>query len=332
MSQLTFGVGLFPTQPPQQMVQLAQLADRTGYTHIWMGDSQLIWREVYVTLGAVAVATSRAVLAQGVTNPVTRHVTVTASALATLAELTGGRTALAIGAGDSSVETWGARPATLARLGEAVGTIRRLLAGEPMDMGNGEVRLAWAQPMSMPLFIAGSGPKILRLAGQVADGAIILTGVAPEYVRAAIECVREGAREAGRDLEREGFQFVCWAPTAISKDGESARDLVKAHVARVLKRPLPFGLTGEDQEVVRRIYAEYEYYQHMVVGSHHGDLVPDRLVPKFALAGTVDECREQVERLKGTGLHQVAIVPHTPDPAGRLELVKTFAEQIAAKV
>jgi 5,10-methylenetetrahydromethanopterin reductase len=330
VTQLTFGAGLFPIQPLRQMLDLVKMADDTGYTHVWMGDSQLIWREVYVNLGAAATVTKRVTLAQGVTNPITRHITVTASALATLSELAEGRVALGIGAGDSSVETWGAKPATMAQLGEAVQTVRRLLAGETVKLANGDVHLAWAKPTRMPLFIAGSGPKILRVAGRVADGAIILTGVAPEYVRAAIESVREGAREVGRDLDAEGFKFVCWAPTSISKDGKAARDFVKSHVARVLKRPLPFTLTPEDQEVVRRIYAEYEYYEHMVVGTHHGDLVPDRMVPRFAIAGTVEECREQVEQLRDTGLHQVAIVPHSPDPNGRLEMVRTFAEKVAS--
>ncbi len=332
MSELTFGAGLFPIQPPREMLDLVQLADKAGYTHIWLGDSQLIWREVYVNLGAAAMVTERAVLAQGVTNPLTRHITVTASALATLSELTGGRVAMGIGAGDSSVETWGARPATMAQLGAAVRTVRSLLAGEHVQMSHGEAHLTWVKPLKMPLFVAGSGPKILRVAGQVADGAIILVGVAPEYVQAAIEAIREGAREVGRDLEAEGFQFVLWTPVSIDKDGQKARDAVKAHVARVLKRPLPFTLTDPDREVQRRIYAEYEYYEHMVVGTHHGDIVPDELVSRFAIAGTVEECREQVERLKETDLNQIAIIPHTPDPRDRLELLSTFADKIAARV
>ena len=99
---MEFGLGLFPTEPPRSIVETTKLAEDLGYAHVWMGDSQLIWREVYVNLGAAGLATSRITLGQGVTNPITRHPTVTASALATLSELTDGRVALGIGAGDSS--------------------------------------------------------------------------------------------------------------------------------------------------------------------------------------------------------------------------------------
>ena len=323
---MDFGLGLFPTQPPRELLKTVELADERGYTHLWMGDSQLIWRELYVNLGAAALSTKRITLAQGVTNPITRNVTVTASAVATLSELAGGRVAVGIGAGDSSVETYGARPASLARLEQYVVELRQLLAGNELTLGRGGVRLPWATASSVPIFVAASGPRILELAGKVADGVIMLAGTAPELVNAAMAKVRAGAQAAGRDLDAEGFRFVCWTPCAVSADGESARRAVKAHVARVLNRPLPFELGDDDQAIVRQIQQQYEYYGHMVVGARHGDLVPDRLVSKFALAGTPDEIRAQLARLRTTGVHQVAIVPHTSDPAERIDVVRQFAD------
>jgi 5,10-methylenetetrahydromethanopterin reductase len=309
---------------------MVRLAEELGYSHVWFGDSQVIWRELYVNLGAAALATKRVTLAAGVTNPLTRNVTVTASALATLHELTGGRVALGIGTGDSSVETLGERPATLAYLKESIQVIRRLLAGERVALGTGEVHMDWAQVSPIPVFIGASGPRVLRLAGQVADGAIILVGTAPEYLHAALACIRQGAEEAGRDLQAEGFKYVCWVPCAISRDGKAARDLVKAHVARILKRPLPFALSPEEQPVVEQVYQHYEYQQHMVVGSRHSYLVPDHMVTRFAIAGTVEECRRQVERLKETGIHQLAIIPYGANPRDRLSVVKTFAREVMA--
>jgi 5,10-methylenetetrahydromethanopterin reductase len=323
---MDYGLGLFPIEPPRRIIEMAQLAENLGYSHVWVGDSQLIWREVYVNLGAIGAATSRITIAQGVTNPITRHATVTASALATLAELTGGRVALGIGAGDSSVETYGERPAKLSKLRETVETVRVLLLGGTVDVGTGSATLDWAKPTSVPMFIAGSGPRILGLAGEIADGAIILVGTAPDQVRAAIACISDAAANVGRDLDADGFRFVLWAPCSIGEDGAAARDFVKSHVARVLKRPLPFGLSAEDQRVVEEVYKEYEYYQHMVVGAKHSDPVPDAMVTRFAIAGTPDQCREQVRALADTGLHQIAIIPHSPDPKDRSTLVKTFAE------
>ncbi len=325
---LELGLGLFPTEPPSRIVEVAREAEALGYSHVWMGDSQAIWREVYVNLGAAAMATQCLVLGTGVTNPVTRHLSVTASALATLSELTDGRAALGIGTGDSAVETVGNRPSRLAALETAIHTLRELLAGGEVDLGQGTMRLDWVTTQRVPIIIGASGPRLLHLAGKVADGAIILVGTSPAYLQGALDCIRQGAEAAGRDLEAAGFKTICWTPCAIDADGDAARAHVKSHVARVLKRPLPFTLSTEDQAVVTKIYEHYEYYQHMVVGADHSDLVPDRLVPKFAIAGTVAECREQVKQLAASGIHQVSIIPHTPNPADRLALVRTFAQEV----
>ena len=102
-----------------------------------------------------------------------RHVSVTASALATLGELTGGRVALGIGAGDSAVETVGNRPSRLAALETAIRTIRQLVSGEEVELGQGAMRLDWVGGQRIPIIIGASGPKLLRLAGKVADGAKI---------------------------------------------------------------------------------------------------------------------------------------------------------------
>src|SRR5882757_7041821 len=110
------GVGLFPTEPVEQIRENVRLAEELGYEHAWIGDSQNIWRESSVTMGAAAVGTSRIVLGTGVTNAVTRHRSLLASTWATLHELTEGRAALGIGTGDSSLRTMGLSPLKLAEL------------------------------------------------------------------------------------------------------------------------------------------------------------------------------------------------------------------------
>src|SRR5919199_3319308 len=174
---MSFGLGLFPTETPRRIIDLTRLAEDLGYACVHLGDSQMIWREAYVLLGAAAMATSRITLATGVTNPVTRDPSVVAAGLATLHELAGGRIQLGIGAGDSSVETLGKKPARLAYLEQSVRTIRGLIAGESVVHPDSQapVRLTYAQPgTQVPIFIAVSSPRIHRLAGRVADGAIVL--------------------------------------------------------------------------------------------------------------------------------------------------------------
>ena len=125
----SFGVEIHPYYDVPTLMHEITLAEELGYDQVWIGDSQLIWREMYVLLGAAAQATSGILLGSGVTNPMTRVSAVTASAAATLQELSGGRLTLGIGNGFTSVNTMGRRPATLARLEQTVDEIRALCGG-----------------------------------------------------------------------------------------------------------------------------------------------------------------------------------------------------------
>ncbi len=330
---MSFAVGIFPIEPLQRLVALIKLAEDLGYSTAYIGDSQMIWREAYVILGAAAMATSRITLATGVTNPITRDVGVLAAAWATLHELVGDRLIIGIGTGDSSVETLRKKPSTLGNLEQAVGIMRDLIAGRTVTHQdtNAPVRLTYAQQGTrIPIYPAVSSPKIHRLAGRIGDGAIVLVGTDPKFLAASRRELEAGAAEAGRDLRADGFRVVCWTPCSIHEDGRAARRAVKAHVARILKRKLPFELEGDAKEVVRKIYEDYEYYQHMVVGTSHGDIVPDDMVERFAVAGTPAEVREQFERLAASGLvDEIALIPHTEDPAERERIIRFVGEMMA---
>ncbi len=329
MASIPLSVGLFPIEPPGRMVALGQLAEQLGYTCAWVGDSQMIWREAYVVLGAMAQATTRINLATGVTNPITRDIAVTAAAMETLNELSGGRARLGIGLGDSSVETLGGRPARLADFEKAIQDMRELIAGETVE-GTIPLHLTYTQPGTrVPTYLAVSGPKIHRLAGKIGDGAIVLVGVDPLFLEASRRELEAGAAQAGRNLKADGFRTVCWTPCSIADDGHQARVAVKAHVARVLKRDLPFALNDADMAIVRKIREEYEYYEHMVVGTPHGDIVPDELVEKFAIAGTPAEARDQLQRLAASGLvDEIAIIPHAHDPVDRERIMRQVADAL----
>jgi 5,10-methylenetetrahydromethanopterin reductase len=331
---VSFGLGLFPTEPPKKMVELTKLGEDLGFACAYIGDSQMIWREAYVILGAAALATSQITLASGVTNPITRDPSVLAAAWDTLHDLTGGRTIFGIGMGDSSLETLGKKPATLKQLERAILSARALIAGETVEHHESKapIHLTYARKGTrVPIYIGVSSPKITRLSGKVADGAIMLVGVDPQFMRASRHEMEEGGKGASRDIWKEGFRVVCWVPCSIQDDGQAAREAVKAHVARILKRPLPYELDPETMQVVRRIYEHYEYYEHMVAGTAHGAVVPDSLVEKFAIAGTPKEAREQMERLAATGLvDEIAIIPHTQDPAHRERIIRQVGEMIPA--
>ena len=332
MGSLDFGLGLFPIEPASRMVYLTRLAEELGYARVHLGDSQMIWREAYTILGAAAGATERVTLATGVTNPVTREPAVVAAAMVTLRELAGDRVQLGIGTGDSAVQTLGRKPAKLKALEEAVAAIRALMGGDAVTYPEtgADARIVYAAPgAAIPIVIAVSSPRIHRLAGKIADGAIVLVGIDPHFLRSSRRELEAGAAEAGRDLAASGFRVACWTPCSIQDDGQAAREAVKAHVSRVLKRSLPFELSEEDMTVVRRIREEYEYYEHMVAGTRHGSIVPDSLVEKFAVAGTTAEVSAQIERLAASGLaDEIVLIPHSQVPAERERMIRLVGEMI----
>ncbi|MGV9802565.1 LLM class flavin-dependent oxidoreductase [Mycobacterium sp. NPDC003449] len=324
---LSKGVGLFPTEPVGTMCEYVRLSESLGYDNVWFGDSQNIWRESSTVMGAAAVGTERIVFGTGVTNSVTRHQSLLASTWATLSEFTGGRVALGIGTGDSSLRTMGLKPLKLAELERSIGELRTLFKGEKVvePTSGAEYHLNYLnEPMNIPIYIAASAPKILRMSGRIADGVIVLVGTAPHFIEAALKTIEAGAAESGRTLA--DLHIVLWTPTAIDQDRTKARDLVRAHVSRVAIRPLPAKVEPSLEKAIDRIRETYNYYEHMNTEASHADLVPDELVDLFALAGTPDECAQRLKEVEALGVDQVSIVPFVRPGESRAPTIRTFAE------
>jgi 5,10-methylenetetrahydromethanopterin reductase len=326
VSACEFGVGLFPTEPLQKMIHLAKVTEASGYSHIWVGDSHLIWREAYVNMAAVALNTTKVKLGTGVTNPLTRHPSVIGSAYATLEEYAPGRMIVGIGLGDSSVETMGMKPAKLSYFEKTMQQMRDLLDGKEVQLETGKIHVLHPCKNRVPIYIAASGPKMLELCGRIADGIIILVGVADEYIAHAKDKIAAGAKAVGRKLE--DINLVLWVPCAVS-DTAPAKDAVKAHVARVVAHPLPYVLDPNEQKVLEEIRKTYDYYHHMDQQANHAEVIPDWLVDKFAIAGTVAECRAHIERIKKTGIQQIAIIPYSPPGGSREETIRGFAKAMS---
>ena len=220
----------------------------------------------------------------------------------------------------------------MANLERSIGILRGLIGGETLASPEtkAEVRLTYAKAGThIPIYPAVSSPKIHRLAGKVGDGAIVLVGVDPHFLQASRRELEAGAAEAGTTLKDKKFRVVCWTPCSILDDGIAARRAVKAHVSRILKRRLPFELDAAAMDVVEKIRKQYEYYEHMVVGTAHGEVVPDEMVERFAIAGTPKEVREQIERLAASGLvDEIALIPHTHDPTDRDRIIRLVGEMI----
>jgi len=195
---MQFGFTLKPDHSIPATLELSKAAEDAGFDYGWLFDSHVLWRDPYPLLTLMAEHTTRLRLGTCVTNPGTREPTVTASALATLNELSGGRMDLGIGRGDSARRVLGKAPITLANTEEAVRVIRELVEGRSIVYEGTELQFTWTGRWKLPVWIAGYGPMALAMAGRVADG-VILQLADPDLIRWFAGQIREAAVVAGRD-------------------------------------------------------------------------------------------------------------------------------------
>src|SRR5881296_2514501 len=158
------------------LMRLLRSIEAAGFDGAGILDSQMLSRDTFVVLGQAAAATSRLTLFPAVTNPFTRHASVLASAIQTVEELAPGRIKFIIGTGYTSASTIGRKPATLAQMRACIVSLKELLAGKTVDFNGTPGRLQYAAGGNIPVLMAASGPKAIELAGEIADGALLMVG------------------------------------------------------------------------------------------------------------------------------------------------------------
>ena len=211
-----------------ESLEWVKVAEETGFAIAGIANSQSLYRDVYVVEALVAANTRTIRFGSRVINPMTRHPAVAASAAATIEELAPGRTMIGIGTGDSSVDNIGVRPAKHAELAAYVKTIRELLQTGKSVYNGVPCKLTWFRGR-IPIYLAASGPKTLQLAGEIADGVVINTGLMPDIVRDSIAQVKIGCAHAGRNIEDVD---MWWLPlTNVGPDREKAVDEIAMTLA-----------------------------------------------------------------------------------------------------
>ncbi len=182
------------TAPMPQLMTLIQDVEAAGFDGAGILDSQLLCRDTFATMALAATQTSRLTLFPAVTNPFTRHASVLAGAIQTVEELAPGRTKFVIGTGYTSASTIGRKPATLAQMRACIRTVKTLLAGNAVDFQGIPGRLGYAAGRDIPVLMAASGPKAIELAGEIADGVLLLVGFTPGIVDAVLARLEQGAQ------------------------------------------------------------------------------------------------------------------------------------------
>jgi len=311
---MDFGVVLQTNPPAARTVQLSQLAEAHGFSHVWTFDSHLLWQEPYVIHSAILAATRRVTVGPFVTNPATRDWTVTASTFATLNEMYGNRTICGIGRGDSAVRVTNGRPTTLKALRESIHVIRELGNSRAVEYNGATLQFPWSRGSELEVWVAAYGPLALKLTGEVGDG-FILQLADLDIAEWMIRTVRRAAEDAGRDPDE--ISFCVAAPMYIGDDTPESRahmieqcrwfgGMVGNHVADIVAKyggdsSVPAALTDY---IAGR--TGYDYNSHGKSNNDHVDFVPDEIVERFCVLGTAEEHVAKLEKLRALGVTQFA--------------------------
>lgn len=328
------GLRLPPCTRVSEVAAAARRAEELGFAQVFLPDSQMLWRDTFLTAYAVAKATSSIRIGTAVSNVVTRHPTVVAGLTRTVGEEAAGRFDLGLGVGNSSVEPVGLAASRQHELRAGIETIRSCLAGETVDFGSARTRMRDPLP-GVPILLAASGPRNLHLAGQVADGAILLSGVSASAIARARSLVAEGAASAGKDPDTVAIVVSAYA--YLTDTPERDARVVKPICAGIAQKGGRAALAaiGIDAEVPAQVLDVYPDLVHAedwdaaveVCGQWISDADALRFAEEFCLFGSVDTIVERLNAAETAGATSVFI-----QHVGSYDLPYTLMEEIGTHV
>lgn len=331
---MTLEIDILTFPLPGLAGMMASGFEDAGWDGVYFADTQNLAADVHVSLGLAAAATSRIRLATGVTNPVTRHPAVTASALAAVQVASGGRAVLGIGRGDSSLGYLGRPPAKVAEFERYLIQVRGYLHGGEVDLGDGTSRNEWigeiGQP-PVPIDVAATGPKVTGLAARHADRVTFAVGADPHRLRDAIALVRAEREAAG--LDPQSISVGAYVNAVAHPDADTARAVARgstasfAHFSGMAGAPQ---LSGPDSTIFEALGRDYDMAGHAKAGAEHAAALPDEFIDRFAVAGPPDHCVARLSELVEAGAERLVLVPGSRD-ADRDDIFASMA-LVAAEV
>ena len=323
-----FGIAILGL-PTLRTVKLCQTAEEAGFDNAWIADESPSppFRDATVTMTAVLLNTKKIKLGSSIFVPYTRHPALLSVFISTLNELGEGRVILGIGPGGSltmrplQLKMWD-RPVTAMR--EAVSIVRRLLSGENLTF-EGDVfkikdtYLSALPKGKLPIYLAARGPKMLELAGEVADGCLL--SVPGEYISLAKSFVKKGAEKAGRRIE--DIEIVNLAIFYPSRDKEKAIESIRPNTIHMVtdSPDLVHKKLGIDLKTVESVRDALNGDRNKAVS-----MITDEMVEKLAIVGPPEKCTTKIEKQFKAGLNQIVL--NTPRHLISEELIRATSEDI----
>ena len=319
---MKFGIEFVPQIPLNELVRLVKIAEDVGFEYAWITDHYNN-KNVYETLALIAANTETIKMGPGVTNPYVRSPAISASAIATIDEISEGRATFGIGPGDKATfDALGIEwTKPVSTIKAAIADINTLLAGEKTEAGAALGGVKKVQD-AIPIYMGAQGPKMLETAGEIADG-VLINASNPKDYEAAMPMIKKGLAAAGGD---KAFDVGAYTATSIGPDSDAAKNAAKIVVA--------FIAAGSPPPVIERHGLPEGFNEQMGAFLAKGDFggaigaVTDEALDAFSVCGTPDEFIPKIEGLAEMGVTQY--VAGSPVGKDVEESIKLLGEVIAS--
>lgn len=324
---MTFGIEFVPSDPVLKISHYAKLAEQQGFDNVWITDHYNN-RDVYTTLAVLAMNTNTIKLGSGVTNPYTRNAAIAASSIGAINEISGGRAILGIGPGDKATfDAMGIaweKPLTMTK--ETISVLRGYFSGKKVSQDGEMVSVGGAKMAfntgNVPIYMGAQGPKMLELAGEVADG-VLINASHPKDFEVAVKQIAKGAKTAGRDPKE--VDVAAYACFSIDKDAKKAANAAQVVVA--------FIVAGSPDMVLERhgidVAAKADIGGAIAKGDFGalmGGMITSDMMDAFSICGTPDDCKARINELLDIGVTQ--IVAGSPIGPNKEKAIKLIGKEI----
>jgi len=341
VTNITPEFGIVMEASPGYTARLAKEIEAMGFEYVLCPDTQNLAPDPYGQLSLAAAVTKTLKLGTGVTNPITRDVAVTATAIMTLQQESGGRAISGIGRGDSSAAHIGLRNATTKQLRTYVERLKSYMSGDTVQRDDQESKLRWIQDLALPpapVDIACTGPKTIQMAVETGNRISFAVGSAPERIEWALKTANDHLEKIGRDRASISIgafvNLVCDPSEARAIElGRMIAGMV-AHFAGMRNAPVDH-LPPQLKDLAIHMQSQYDMEHHAQNTGSHLTEVTDEFIDWMSICGPPEKCIARLRTLVDLGLDHVYILggtpvshPHGERQAGMIKQARYFAEQV----
>ena len=320
---------------PTGIADLARRAESQGWDGIGLGDSQSLTGDPYVCLALAATVTDTLGLATSVTNPITRHASVTATSAFAIQRLSRGRMVIGIGRGDSALAHLGRAPARLKWFEAYLRQLQTYLVGgeigfegsnipdeaaPPVDRlslakapGASSIRWVGGKPdeQKVPVEVAATGPRVIGIAARQADRVMLAVGADPKRVAWGIQTAREATRRAGRDID--SLEFGAYVNVICADDPAVGRELGRPSTGLFARFSAMYGevagpVDDSQVEVFRQLHDRYDMNEHGRQAGQQVMTLTDDFIDRYAIVGSPEYCADKLTDLRKLGVTKFAII------------------------